>query len=834
MGNKSCEKVNNREFILSLWKERAKRQGEKAILSLRYKGSNHDLEAKSKQFAEMIMDYVKPYIKGKRVLEIGCGIGRFTHLLAQQAKHVYAIDSCNIMLERAKRKCLKYNNVSFQECFVQDLDPTPKYDCAFICMTLIHLLCHDDVLKAIQTIKSVCPIVIICEHTDEDMQNSVSALTRLWPYKLYEKAFADSSDEFEEIKKNENISYFGDKVTFAVFRRKNDTVIGEPDYNPQSWSEKHLDSAIKKSSIKTVTPYHRLIGDSNTGKFEYVQADIEIIVNNERHILPPELNSSVDGGRTEILEEVKYNGRFIDDELKARISDIVLCPKDTFGETSNNMSITLNPVSYYDYLIEKKALQSFEYKNKHTIPKCRLYEIKKMQTTNVGGCGIFLITNDGYIILSKRSNLVEEYPSIISYSASGSISWEHDDNDEIVSHPFRTIIEETFDEIGVGVDDEEVKMFSVGIDQNAYFIQFGFFAYVNHSALEVVLEWQKASSNYEQTPIFIKFEPEQIAQVLNSYVFEPSAEEDLILLCSKAFAKEKRGLERSEQNDEQLNSMSEESLSTDVAIITATDIEEIYVKKLSRWTEKKFDHDSTYFYFANVYSEEGEMIRIVTARQNQMGMTAAAALTMKMIYHFRPKIIITVGIAAGIKGRVKFGDIIIPSEVWDYSSGKHVEENYQGIKKVVFQPDSRQYSLDVNVFANASKDYGQILMQIKDNWLKYEKSVAFAKMEIKIHCSPMACGPSVVQTEEIIKELILPHKRKTIAIDMESYAVFYAAINAHSPKPIPICIKSISDFANHQKNDKYQRIAAFNSSQFMLHWITHGLYEVILKKDSVQ
>ena len=56
--------------------------------------------------------------------------------------------------------------------------------------------------------------------------------------------------------------------------------------------------------------------------------------------------------------------------------------------------------------------------------------------------------------------------------------------------------------------------------------------------------------------------------------------------------------------------------------------------------------------------------------------------------------------------------------------------------------------------------------------------------------------------------------RRTVALDMESYAVVYAAENAAAPRPIPLIIKSVCDYADAQKSDQYQKFAAFTSCEF--------------------
>lgn len=58
---------------------------------------------------------------------------------------------------------------------------------------------------------------------------------------------------------------------------------------------------------------------------------------------------------------------------------------------------------------------------------------------------------------------------------------------------------------------------------------------------------------------------------------------------------------------------------------------------------------------------------------------------------------------------------------------------------------------------------------------------------------------------------------------MESYAVVYAAYHANAPKPVPIIIKSVCDFANSEKSDDYQRLAAYSSCEYAKY-----LYEKVL------
>lgn len=57
-------------------------------------------------------------------------------------------------------------------------------------------------------------------------------------------------------------------------------------------------------------------------------------------------------------------------------------------------------------------------------------------------------------------------------------------------------------------------------------------------------------------------------------------------------------------------------------------------------------------------------------------MTAACALSAKLIHHFRPQYLIMVGIAAGVAlsdmEEQIYGDVIVADMIWNYSDGKFV------------------------------------------------------------------------------------------------------------------------------------------------------------------
>lgn len=248
-----------------------------------------------------------------------------------------------------------------------------------------------------------------------------------------------------------------------------------------------------------------------------------------------------------------------------------------------------------------------------------------------------------------------------------------------------------------------------------------------------------------------------------------------------------------------------EEIIADVVLITAVKTESEAVKKVFKSLEKfSIKNDPTIYY--RILLEKN--ITVVTAQQSEMGMAAAATLSTKMIEHFKPKYLIMVGIAAGIGDDKNLGDIIIPSEVWNYSSGKYVESKNGEESMISFLPDPVSIPLETKIREIVSQDFKERLFKIRS-----EADDAPGN-ELKVVIGPMACGAAVVANKDIVEDLIKKHHRKTVGLDMESYGIFFAAKNAVVTGTIPICIKSISDFADADKGDSAQKYAAFTSTLF--------------------
>jgi nucleoside phosphorylase len=262
----------------------------------------------------------------------------------------------------------------------------------------------------------------------------------------------------------------------------------------------------------------------------------------------------------------------------------------------------------------------------------------------------------------------------------------------------------------------------------------------------------------------------------------------------------------------------------DIAIITALPSPELEaVLRLGTWEKFSVEDDVTQYYKAT-FSNGSKTRTIVAANADQMGMTATSHLATKICLFFKPQYLIMGGLIAGIKDRgLGFGDILIAEQSWDYGSGKITEKEKTSdaeVPDVLFEPDTRDIQLAAELKSKVSSfklSCSGILDSIQNSWPGDKPST-----KLQVHLGPIASGSYVISSEERLKD-IRSHQRKLLGVEMETFGLYYAAEHSVEPKTKAISIKSVSDYGSRQKDDSYQKYAAYTSASFIYHFILNEL-----------
>jgi len=219
--------------------------------------------------------------------------------------------------------------------------------------------------------------------------------------------------------------------------------------------------------------------------------------------------------------------------------------------------------------------------------------------------------------------------------------------------------------------------------------------------------------------------------------------------------------------------------------------------------------NSSIEFYETKFIRDGKELSVIAASINQMGMVSTSILATQMIEYFRPKYLTMTGITAGIAEETELGEVLVIEYSWDYNSGK-IKTDDDGNKK--FEVDMRQETLDRDLYnsMNILRNDIEFLNNLHNSY-KYGKK---PKTYLEISICHVASGVAVIANRNITKE-VTAQARKLKGIEMEAYGLFCAAHNATSPRPKPLVIKSVCDFADENKNDDIKDYAAYTSAKIL-------------------
>jgi nucleoside phosphorylase len=184
-----------------------------------------------------------------------------------------------------------------------------------------------------------------------------------------------------------------------------------------------------------------------------------------------------------------------------------------------------------------------------------------------------------------------------------------------------------------------------------------------------------------------------------------------------------------------------------------------------------------------------------------------------MVHHFRPKMVAIVGIAAGVKSDAQgFGDVLAPDITLDYGAGKI--SSVDG--KLHLRPDPNPIGI-VPVLRDRLREWTlehERLGRIRQGWQAKKPQTV-----LQVHVGPLGSGAAVVAAPQTVTAA-QEHWRKLIGIEMEAYGVHLACQEAVNPPTMFLCMKSICDFAEPDKDDDWQHYAAFTAAQLFHAFVT--------------
>lgn len=196
----------------------------------------------------------------------------------------------------------------------------------------------------------------------------------------------------------------------------------------------------------------------------------------------------------------------------------------------------------------------------------------------------------------------------------------------------------------------------------------------------------------------------------------------------------------------------------------------------------------------------GNLSRVICATASRMGVAATTALATRLAIAYRPRLLVMVGITAGIRTECGIGDVICADPVFEWGVGKWTTSG----GNASFEPRMYQYPLDPRL-----RNLVGSVEPFEEEFVRIYRARDGARPDrpAKMLRGVVATGPSVVAASNI-NEYIRGHHPKVLGIDMEAYGIFQAADEAPKPLPRALVMKSVVDFADERKGDAHQAYAA--------------------------
>jgi len=240
---------------------------------------------------------------------------------------------------------------------------------------------------------------------------------------------------------------------------------------------------------------------------------------------------------------IQLASEFQNTSIEEVFADDPSCGLASYHPLKGGLTLAFAETSYGDYLrsgehlddpLPSDSTRTFRDEFGQLVTKgvTDFRRLERFQLTNICGVGVFVVTKDGHIVVTRHSERSHVYPGRFTFSASGTMKWG------AYPHPFTEVLRKAFDEIRHQIDPDKLRLVSFGADARKLFFDFGFTEQTEDKLRDVR---KRCPANVQAHDI--PFDgPERIVEHLRDNCWEPAAEATLLTMCAREWGYE--GLRR--------------------------------------------------------------------------------------------------------------------------------------------------------------------------------------------------------------------------------------------------------------------------------------------------
>lgn len=262
------------------------------------------------------------------------------------------------------------------------------------------------------------------------------------------------------------------------------------------------------------------------------------------------------------------------------------------------------------------------------------------------------------------------------------------------------------------------------------------------------------------------------------------------------------------------------SRTPDVLILTALPVE-LAAAKLAFGIQDGTPHHRSIngiHFWTTVAEKPGGPISCAIASLGSAGNVNAASITTQLLSELKPKKVLMMGIAAGMRGKMVLGEVVVSERVI-YYEGAALSDGILAVRPEIQKPGmSTQQDLSTYFSERLLSKRLQERAMALGFTMPTESPAGEVASNLIVSPATIASGEKLIRDPEQFERLRSQHDKVCVA-EMEAYGV----VDACDKQGVPaLVIRGISDFGDSSKDNTFHRLASEVAAIVSIDYLTHG------------
>jgi len=209
---------------------------------------------------------------------------------------------------------------------------------------------------------------------------------------------------------------------------------------------------------------------------------------------------------------------------------------------------------------------------------------------------------------------------------------------------------------------------------------------------------------------------------------------------------------------------------------------------------------------AQLQTVKGTLATCTIATFGTAGNVDAAATTATLLMEFKPKLVIMIGIAAGMREKTALGDVVISDRVVAYEGAALLAGGHTELRPEMYRP-AFSVQQDVSNYLASTRSVTERLTQAwEKQGLQYPETSKAGDVAkgVMPKAATIASGEKLLRDPEKFRRQRELHGKVEVA-EMEAVGIFAACTQHGTPS---LVIRGISDFGDDKKDNSFHDLAS--------------------------